>query len=69
LFIAQVDAERLHVIRRTERVAVPERGADLGNFDATTIDENETWITTAGGPAYLARIRWAKPNRLSGRVN
>jgi hypothetical protein len=69
LFIAQVDPVKLHVIRETERIAVPERGESLGNFDATTVNDNETWITVAGGPAYLARIRWAQPNRLAGRVN
>jgi hypothetical protein len=69
LFIAEVDPEKLHVIRRTERIAVPERGADIGNFDATTVNESETWITTAGGPAFLTRIRWSKPNPLAGRVN
>lgn len=69
LFIAQVDPEKLHVIRGTERIAVPERGVDLGNFDATTVSEQETWITVAGGPAYLARIRWNTPNQLAGRVN
>jgi hypothetical protein len=69
LFIAQVDPVKLHVIRATERIAVPERGESLGNFDATTVNDNETWITVAGGPAYLARIRWSQPNRLAGRVN
>lgn len=70
LFIAQVDPEKLHVLRRTERVAVPERGADIGNFDATAISADETWITVAGtvksAPAYLARIRWSAPNTLAG---
>jgi len=73
LFIAQVDPEKLHVLRGTERVAVPERGVDIGNFDATTISADETWITVAStvasGPAYLARIRWSKPNQLVGRVH
>ena len=69
LFIAQVDVGQLRVIRRTERIAVPERGADIGNFDATTVNAEETWITTAGGPAYLARIRWSRPNGLAGRGN
>jgi hypothetical protein len=69
LFIAEVDPEKLQVIRRTERIAVPERGADIGNFDATTVNEKETWITTAGGPAFLTRIQWSKPNPLAGRVN
>ena len=69
LFIARVDPVRLCVLRRTERIAVPERGRPLGNFDASTITENETWITVAGGEAFSARILWKKPNRLLGRVN
>jgi len=69
LFIARVDPEKLQIIRSSERIAVPERGVSLGNFDATTINEKETWITVGGGPAYLARITWSKPNQLAGRVN
>lgn len=45
LFVARVDPESLRVIRRTERVAMPERGAMLGNFGAAAITENESWIT------------------------
>ena len=69
LFIAQVDPETLCVIRDTERIAVPEEGKLLGNFDATTINKNETWITVAGGKAYCVKIRWNHPNELAGRVN
>jgi len=47
LFVARVDADRLHVIRSTERIAVPERGARLGNFAVVNVNENETWITVA----------------------
>jgi lysophospholipase L1-like esterase len=47
LFIAQVDPERLQVTRRTERIAVPERGARLGNFGIVDVNEQETWITVA----------------------
>ncbi len=47
LFIAQVDREKLRVIRRTERMLVPERGARLGNFGVTAVSENETWVTVA----------------------
>jgi len=48
LFIAQVDSEKLRVIRSTERVLVPERGAGLGNtFGVTEVSESETWVTTA----------------------
>lgn len=47
LFIAQVDPERQRVIRATERVLVPERGARLGNFGVTEVSERETWVTVA----------------------
>lgn len=69
LFIARVDPDKLHVLRSTERIAIPERGADIGNFDATTVSPHETWITAAGGPSFLAVVRWSKPNTLAGRVN
>lgn len=44
LFIAQVDPERLCVLRNTERILVPERGARLGNFGVTQVTPDETWI-------------------------
>jgi hypothetical protein len=47
LFIAQVDPDTLRVIRRTERVLVPERGARLGNFAVTHVNERESWVTVA----------------------
>jgi hypothetical protein len=47
LFMAQVDPKRLTVIRRTERILVPERGARLGNFGVTDVSEDETWVTVA----------------------
>lgn len=47
LFIAQVDTERLCVMRETERILVPERGARLCNFGVTRISENESWVTVA----------------------
>jgi hypothetical protein len=47
LFMAQVDPERLRVIRATERILVPERGARLGNFGVTDVNERETWVTVA----------------------
>ena len=57
LFIAQVDMDRLCVIRDTERVLVPERGARLGNFGVTTISENETWVTVAEWMSLLQNLR------------
>ena len=45
LFIGRVDPEKLCVIRETERVLVPERGARLGNFGVTEVSPTETWVT------------------------
>lgn len=74
LFIAQVDPERLCVIRETERVLIPESGAPLGNFGAAEIDEHESWVTDsefmypawneqarkrgACGRTFIARVIW-----------
>ena len=77
LFMAQVDSEKLQVIRRTEKVVVPERGAELGNFGAAAISPAESWVTVsegmfmkdsrqrgAEGATFVARIVWSKPNKL-----
>ncbi|MEA1952534.1 MAG: sialidase family protein [Planctomycetota bacterium] len=47
LFIAQVDPRRLCVIRDTEKIVVPERGTNLGNFGCNAVNERESWVTTA----------------------
>ena len=44
LFIAEVDREKLCIIRATEQIAVPERGARLGNFGCVHVDEHESWV-------------------------
>jgi hypothetical protein len=77
LFIARIDTEKLRVIRDTERILVPERGARLGNFGVTDISSDETWVTVSewmqpagvekygsDGRVWIARIQWNKPNRL-----
>ncbi|MCK5701561.1 MAG: exo-alpha-sialidase, partial [Cyclobacteriaceae bacterium] len=77
LFMAQVDTKNLRVIRETEQILVPERGARLGNFGVTDINKNETWVTVAewmqpegvekygsDGSVFVSKIRWTKPNRL-----
>lgn len=77
LFMAQVDPERLCVIRETERILVPERGARLGNFGVTDVSPDETWVTVSewmqpkgvekygsDGSVFVARIHWDTPNRL-----
>ena len=71
LFMAQVDPERLVVIRETEQILVPQRGARLGNFGVTEISQQETWVTVSewmqpkgveqygsDGSVYVARISW-----------
>jgi hypothetical protein len=76
LFMAQVDPEKLCVVRETEQILVPERGARLGNFGVTEISEKETWVTVSewmqpegvekygsDGSVFVARIRWKKPNK------
>ena len=75
LFVAQVDPDRLHVIRSTERIVVPERGATLGNFGVSSISDDESWVTVgegnvsaeaekrgADGSLFLARVT-AKPTK------
>jgi len=61
LFMAQVDPGRLSVVRETERVLVPERGARLGNFGVTRVGDRETWVTVpewmqTWGPDYVMPV-------------
>ena len=44
LFIAELDPERLCVIRESERVAVPERGARLGNFGCQSYSDGIGYV-------------------------
>ncbi len=76
LFIAQVDPEKLCVIRATERELLPNRGATYGNFGVSNITKDETWVTDAEGmffpevykkygakgAVFAARLKWSKPN-------
>jgi len=77
LFMAQVDPERMCVLRATERAIVPDRGASLGNFGVANISDRETWVTVgecmyspecekrgSNGTLFAARILWSKPNTL-----
>jgi hypothetical protein len=55
LFIAEVDPERLHVVRATEQILVPENRADLGNFGVLSVSPSETWIVVAEYPINTTR--------------
>jgi hypothetical protein len=78
LFMAQVNPATLRVMRATEKVVVPERGAEMGNFGACAISARESWITVsegmfmkdsrqrgAEGATFVARVLWANPNKLA----
>ena len=71
LFIAQVDPDKLCVIRESEQILIPERGARLGNFGVTDVSPNETWVTVSewmqpdgvekygsDGSVFIAKIIW-----------
>lgn len=78
IFMARVDPAKLHVIRATEQVLIPERGLMLGNFGADAITADESWVTDAeflwykaglkptpqggNGSVWVARVRWSAPN-------
>ncbi len=75
LFMAQVDPQKRCVLRGTEQVLVPERGAMLGNFGAAPISPTESWATVsefmignqpnprgADGSLFVARVLWSPPN-------
>lgn len=73
LFMAQVDSDKLEVIRDSERVVVPNRGVALGNFGIMEVNQNETWITVAeymrgevnvaaDNSVFTAKILWNRPN-------
>ncbi|GAB5442466.1 MAG: hypothetical protein Fues2KO_28150 [Fuerstiella sp.] len=76
LFMAEVDVDRLCVLRNTERVLVPERGARLGNFGVTQVSDHESWVTVtewmqpagvekhgSDNTIWVARVSW--PNHAS----
>lgn len=47
LFIAEFDTERMCLIRETEQVAVPERGARLGNFGCQSFSDEVGYVYAA----------------------
>lgn len=44
ILMAQVDPDKLCVIRETERIVIPNTGARLGNFGITPVSDNEVWV-------------------------
>ena len=76
LFIGRVDPEKLQVIRDTEQILVPERGARLGNFGVTEVSPDETWVTVtewmqpkgvekygSDNSVFVAKLKWNRPDK------
>lgn len=49
IFIAEIDPLKLQVIRATEREAIPENNAAMGNFGICQISDSECWVTCGDG--------------------
>ncbi|MBL8177261.1 MAG: hypothetical protein JNK48_21480 [Bryobacterales bacterium] len=80
IYIARVDTDKLHVLRSTEQVLIPNRGLMLGNFGAAEVTRDESWVTDAeflwyshgykpteqggNGSVWVARVMWPAPNRV-----
>lgn len=70
LFIAEVDPGGPNLIRRTERIVVPEHGARLGNFGITHLDDSESWVVvtewmqSSGAQSWLKCENHGANNRL-----
>lgn len=82
LFIGRVDPDQTHVIRETEQILVPERGARLGNFGVCEVSPKETWVTAAewmqpvgvekhgsNNRIWLARLLWNRENNHAAGEN
>jgi hypothetical protein len=76
LFIAQIDPDKLHVLRATEQILMPETGLDLaGGFAPVNVSAGETWVISSEmafpedrrhepNRVLLAKVIWARPNKL-----
>lgn len=71
LYIALFDEKKMCLIKETERVLVPNHGAQLGNFGAFDLDESHSWVVTSelttpetqlignnNARVYIAKIHW-----------
>lgn len=78
LMVAQVDPERLCVLRDTERELAPNRGARLGNFGVANVTPDESWVVVSewmqpigceqygsDNTIWIARLKWNQPNALA----
>lgn len=77
LLMARVDPETITLIRDTEQILVPNRGARLGNFGTANITPTESWVMVSewmkpigceqygsDNTIWFARLKWDRRNRL-----
>ncbi len=60
LFAAKVDIEKMCLIKETEEIVVPERGARLGNFGANQITENKALVTVGEWMQFDGRKKYGE---------
>lgn len=71
LFMAKFDEQCMCLIKETERILVPNKGAQLGNFGAFDLNASESWVVTSeatttatlgvgdnNARVYIAKIKW-----------
>ncbi len=63
LFIAEVDPQRLSVLRSTEQIVLPNDGGLYGNSGICRFSESEAWITCADDGASVSSLRHRKRGR------
>ncbi len=68
LFIAQVNPATLRVIRKTERVLIPENQATLGNSGICRISDRESWVTCGEGLLRLGKRKGERNKVLFVRI-
>lgn len=64
LFMAEVDTENMRILHHTEQIVVPERGARLGNFGVTQINEDIALITVTEWMQPLGCEKYGSDNSL-----
>lgn len=71
LFTARVDPEKLCVVRASEKIVLPEKGARMGNFAVANVAPDESWVVT--GEWLEGKFPWVKPGSRfrveSGEIN
>lgn len=61
LIMGRVNPDKMAIIRDSERILVPERGARLGNFGVVDVNEDKTWVIVTEwmqrfGPDYVMPV-------------